>query len=78
MALKYSKGSYNTPPLSIPSPSEIDPNWDFWVENKPSGNPDAKDFSVCVQPFCSKVGSDSFCSLLHFSNFGKDLFYEWC
>jgi hypothetical protein len=25
--------------LSNPSPSKIYPNWDFWFENKPSGNP---------------------------------------
>jgi hypothetical protein len=23
-------------------PSKIDPNWDFWFENKPSGNPAKK------------------------------------
>jgi hypothetical protein len=22
-------------------PSKIYPNWDFWLENKPSGNPEA-------------------------------------
>jgi hypothetical protein len=22
--------------------SKISPNWDFWLENKPSGNPDIK------------------------------------
>jgi hypothetical protein len=25
--------------LSILRPSKIYPNWDFWFENKPSGNP---------------------------------------
>jgi hypothetical protein len=25
--------------FSIARPSEIYPNWDFWYENKPSGNP---------------------------------------
>jgi hypothetical protein len=25
--------------FSIQRPSNIDPNWDFWFENKPSGNP---------------------------------------
>jgi hypothetical protein len=25
--------------FSIPWPSKIYPNWDFWFENKPSGNP---------------------------------------
>jgi hypothetical protein len=26
--------------FSIAKPSKIYPNWDFWFENKPSGNPD--------------------------------------
>jgi hypothetical protein len=30
------------PRFSIASTSKIYPNWDFWFENKPSGNPDAK------------------------------------
>jgi hypothetical protein len=25
--------------FSIPRPSKIYPNWGFWYENKPSGNP---------------------------------------
>jgi hypothetical protein len=25
--------------FSIPRPSKIYPTWDFWFENKPSGNP---------------------------------------
>jgi hypothetical protein len=29
--------------ILIPRPSEIDPNWDFWYENLPSGNPVAHD-----------------------------------
>jgi hypothetical protein len=28
------------PSFTIHRPSKIDPNWDFWFENKPSGNPD--------------------------------------
>jgi hypothetical protein len=31
--------SGNIPTFSIPRPSTIYPNWDFWSENKPSGNP---------------------------------------
>jgi hypothetical protein len=29
----------NIPAFSIPRPSKIYPNWDFWYENIPSGNP---------------------------------------
>jgi hypothetical protein len=29
----------NMPTFSIPKPFKIYPNWDFWFENKPSGNP---------------------------------------
>jgi hypothetical protein len=25
--------------FSIPRPFKMNPNWDFWFENKPSGNP---------------------------------------
>jgi hypothetical protein len=39
MAVKYSKWSKNIPTFSIPKPSKIYPNCDFWFENKPSGNP---------------------------------------
>jgi hypothetical protein len=30
----------NIPRFSIGRPSKIYTNWDFWFENKPSGNPD--------------------------------------
>jgi hypothetical protein len=30
------------PTSSIARPSKIYPNWDFWFENKPSGNPGGK------------------------------------
>jgi hypothetical protein len=39
MALKYSKWSYNVSTISNLRPTTIYPNWDFWFENKPSGNP---------------------------------------
>jgi hypothetical protein len=32
-------GIPNVPASSIARPSKIYPNWDFWVENIPSGNP---------------------------------------
>jgi hypothetical protein len=31
---------YNIPTSSIARPSKNYPKWDFWFENKPSGNPD--------------------------------------
>jgi hypothetical protein len=39
MAVIYSKWPKNIPNFSIPRPSKIYPNWDFWFESKPSGNP---------------------------------------
>jgi hypothetical protein len=39
MTEKYSKWSNNKTTYSIPRPSRFYPNWDFWFENKPSGNP---------------------------------------
>jgi hypothetical protein len=27
-------------PFPFKWPSNVDPNWDFWFESKPSGNPD--------------------------------------
>jgi hypothetical protein len=38
-AVIYSKWPKNKPNFSIPRPSKIYPNWDFWFENIPSGNP---------------------------------------
>jgi hypothetical protein len=40
MTEKYSKWLWNIPTFSIPRPSEFYPIWDFWFENKPSGNPE--------------------------------------
>jgi hypothetical protein len=34
MAVIYSKWSKNIPTFSIPRPSKIYPNGDFWLENK--------------------------------------------
>jgi hypothetical protein len=39
MAVIYSKWLQNILTFSIPKPSKIYPNWNFWSENKPSGNP---------------------------------------
>jgi hypothetical protein len=38
MAIKYTY----IPTTSISRSSKIYPNWYFWLENKPSGNPDPK------------------------------------
>jgi hypothetical protein len=43
------------PTFSIPSPSKIYPNWDFWFENKPSGNP----LSLLVCHFVGHSGGKS-------------------
>jgi hypothetical protein len=50
IALQYTKGQYvkyfkwqqNIPTSSIPRPSKIYPNLDFWFENMPSGNHGSK------------------------------------
>jgi hypothetical protein len=36
MAINY----LHIPTSSVARPSKIYPNWDFWFENIPSGNPD--------------------------------------
>jgi hypothetical protein len=38
--LKYYKWPQNISTFTHLRPSKIYPNWDFWFENKPSGNPD--------------------------------------
>jgi hypothetical protein len=40
MSVKYSKWPYKISTFSNVGQSEIYPNWDFWFEKKPSGNPD--------------------------------------
>jgi hypothetical protein len=37
MIIKYKKQTF-----SFPRPFKIYPSWDFWFENKPSGNPVGK------------------------------------
>jgi hypothetical protein len=39
MAAKYPKWPLNIPAFSILRASKIYPNWDFWYDDKPSGNP---------------------------------------
>jgi hypothetical protein len=39
ISTKYSKLPNNIKRFSNIRPSKIYPNWDFWFENKPSGNP---------------------------------------
>jgi hypothetical protein len=40
MDRKFTKQPQNIPTSSVAMPSKIYPNWDFWFENKPCGNPD--------------------------------------
>jgi hypothetical protein len=40
--VKYCKWSFYIPTFFILRPSKIYPNWNFWFENKPSGNPVSK------------------------------------
>jgi hypothetical protein len=42
MYAKYSKWPENKTTFSNLGPSKIYPNWDFWFEKKPSGNPSTK------------------------------------
>jgi hypothetical protein len=39
MAVIHSKRPNNVITIPIPRSSKICPNWDFWFENIPSGNP---------------------------------------
>jgi hypothetical protein len=36
--------------LTIPRPSKMYPYWDFWFENKPSGNPGQKFPPLVAKP----------------------------
>jgi hypothetical protein len=42
MAVKYTNGRKYILISSIARSSKIYPNWDFWFENLPSGNPEIK------------------------------------
>jgi hypothetical protein len=39
MATKYTQMASKYTKIFYSRPSKINPNWDFWYENKPSGNP---------------------------------------
>jgi hypothetical protein len=39
VSVKYSKGPSNISTFYDLRPSKIYPTWEFWFENKPSGNP---------------------------------------
>jgi hypothetical protein len=43
---KLTKWPLNIPTSSIARPSKIYPNWSFWFENIPSGNPEAFGFRL--------------------------------
>jgi hypothetical protein len=43
MTTKYTKWPLNIPTFAFPRFSKIYPNWDFWYENIPSGNPETDD-----------------------------------
>jgi hypothetical protein len=55
MATKYSKWSWNITTFSISRPSKFYPNWDFWFENKPSGNPVHDQFQTKAFPKEKKI-----------------------
>jgi hypothetical protein len=50
--------------FSIPRPSKVHPNRDFWFENKPSGNPESegvkseKLFYSSRSPFAAAIVED--------------------
>jgi hypothetical protein len=57
-AIKYTKWPQNIPndhkivkTFSIGKPFKVYPNWDFWFENKPSGNP-ACDMAMRARSDC--------------------------
>jgi hypothetical protein len=60
MSLKYSKWSYNASTFSNLMPSAIYPNWDFWFETEPSGNP-ASSNQFQETSFQSIRRKESFC-----------------
>jgi hypothetical protein len=61
------------PTFSIPKHNKIYPNWDFWFENKPSGNtvPDRG-----TNPGCFRVSS-YFLKALTFSPSGSPIQFDF-
>jgi hypothetical protein len=59
MAVKLTKCPQNTPKSSFPSSSKIYPNWDFWLESMPSGNPCAKSRETATSKFAPHTPSPS-------------------
>jgi hypothetical protein len=55
--------------LFLARPSKIYPNWDFWFENKPSGNPDmATGYFWLFDEDFFVVGSSASCNLASSNN----------
>jgi hypothetical protein len=61
------------PTSFIATPSKIYPNWYFWFENKPSGNPDPESLFREIAAFRSPVAAVP--PLIHFSWPGLPDFY---
>jgi hypothetical protein len=63
----------------LQDPPKIYPNWDFWFENKPSGNPGQGRFSETLRH--SKTNRKAFCPdlLAALPNvlIDKNLLYLW-
>jgi hypothetical protein len=49
LAGKYTEWPLNIPTSSVARPSKIYPNWHFWFENIPSGNPESQSKRSCFQ-----------------------------
>jgi hypothetical protein len=63
---KITKWPYNMPTFSISRHSRIYPNWDFWFENIPSGNPVHACMHACmyVGRWCSIKASSRYRDLI--------------
>jgi hypothetical protein len=61
MATKYTQWPFNRPNrhkickhLSFQDPPKFTQNWDFWLENMPSGSPDSSPESSKTPFFCNR------------------------
>jgi hypothetical protein len=70
MVVNYSKWWQSMTTFSSPRPSKFYPNWDFWFENKPSGNP-GWEFEKLRITFFSVKNS------LHLIRFRVAVFANW-